>query len=471
MQLPRRVPWTSIAELDQVCAWIYEDENDLNSKILAVNKLTAWKVITALPHAMESTLAFLIVFLDDSGSNKATFSLSLRQNYAAAVIRLVNGLVDPLQLGAYARSIASISHQIGLPLWLVELRHASTHEDLPSLELLREGARQSMTWLLHNYWLPTINPYTAPVPQTTLRSIVPALKEYKILLKETIRDESLKNRNKLAISNVLKDVERWVAEAKVAADVSIGDLGWENVSSGNKDAKERFALEKLSDELLAKGILVPLSKKKRTFPSGSFLPPDFSVQLWAPLLVHLQTAHPDFASVLVNRILSCLLYEQDGASASLTNSSFHACLARWAKWIIDTWDRDDPDMEVSMRREVAVSLITMLGPGTSFARKNAPSELLQVLCDGNEDLEAAVKWLHSDSTSSSSPWKNEDILVMNHRLETFLSATHEDVQRPALMSGSDLVDNLDFSAPGWRLLDERSGWKPCPIGVHREALL
>ena len=67
--------------------------------------------------------------------------MSVRQSYAAAIIRLVNGLVDPLQVGAYARSIASIATQLGLPLWLVELRHAATHEDLPSLELLRDAAK------------------------------------------------------------------------------------------------------------------------------------------------------------------------------------------------------------------------------------------------------------------------------------------------------------------------------------------
>jgi ribosomal biogenesis protein LAS1 len=67
--------------------------------------------------------------------------MSLRQSYATAIIRMVNGLVDPLQIGAYARSIASIAIQLGLPLWLVELRHAATHEDLPSLELLRDAAR------------------------------------------------------------------------------------------------------------------------------------------------------------------------------------------------------------------------------------------------------------------------------------------------------------------------------------------
>lgn len=93
---------------------------------------------------MESTLALLVVIQQDRNTSGASFNhLSLRQSYAAAVIRLVNGLVDPLQLGAYARSIASIAAQLGLPAWLVELRHAATHEDLPSLELLREAARQA----------------------------------------------------------------------------------------------------------------------------------------------------------------------------------------------------------------------------------------------------------------------------------------------------------------------------------------
>lgn len=88
-------------------------------------------------------MALLVVLQQDSSTeNLTSHYLSLRQSYAAAIIRLVNGLVDPLQLGAYARSIASIAMQLGIPSWLVELRHAATHEDLPSLEILREAARQ-----------------------------------------------------------------------------------------------------------------------------------------------------------------------------------------------------------------------------------------------------------------------------------------------------------------------------------------
>lgn len=158
MRLPRRVPWASVTELDQVCSWIYADEFDLDAKRLAMervsthctfpsglilanrNQLAGWRATTSLPHAIESTHAILSAILQDSAAQGSSSYLSLRQSYAAAIIRLVNGLVDPLQLGAYARSIGSIAAQLGLPAWLVELRHAATHEDLPSIELLRQAA-------------------------------------------------------------------------------------------------------------------------------------------------------------------------------------------------------------------------------------------------------------------------------------------------------------------------------------------
>ena len=99
-----------------------------------------------LPHALESLLSILVAVQQDHASGTGpSCSLSLRQSYATALIRLVNGLVDPLQAGTYARSILSIAAQIGLPAWLVELRHAATHEDLPSLELLRDGTKEVST--------------------------------------------------------------------------------------------------------------------------------------------------------------------------------------------------------------------------------------------------------------------------------------------------------------------------------------
>jgi hypothetical protein len=41
MKLPRRVPWTSISELDQVCSWIFADDSDSVSKTLAINRVSS----------------------------------------------------------------------------------------------------------------------------------------------------------------------------------------------------------------------------------------------------------------------------------------------------------------------------------------------------------------------------------------------------------------------------------------------
>lgn len=119
-----------------------------------------------------------------------------------------------------------------------------------------------MTWLLHNYFLPTINPSTVVPPQSApLRSLAPMLKQYKSLRKIIIRDASLRSQYQQEIKGVLRDVERWIAEATVSANVAVGELGWGTSGKGDQSAKERWALERLCDTLLEKGALVPLSKK------------------------------------------------------------------------------------------------------------------------------------------------------------------------------------------------------------------
>ena len=39
MRIPRRVPWASASELEQVCSWIFADENDLDSHVLALSRV------------------------------------------------------------------------------------------------------------------------------------------------------------------------------------------------------------------------------------------------------------------------------------------------------------------------------------------------------------------------------------------------------------------------------------------------
>jgi ribosomal biogenesis protein LAS1 len=240
-----------------------------------------------------------------------------------------------------------------------------------------------MAWLLHYYFLPTLNPSTASISQTTLRPLAPILQEYKSILKLTTRDISLKSQYKDTISSIFKGIERWISEARVAANVLSGELGWEagtEVRSEYIEGKEKWALERVCDALIEKGALVPLSKKcvlysvpmtrvdlsrKRDFPSDQFHPPLFSVQLWAPLLQHIQSLHPGFFCVLANHTVFVLLTDREALVEDPTrlqpDQTYEMCLARWALWSIEAWERENQDPGRNLRKEITSGLIQSLG--------------------------------------------------------------------------------------------------------------
>ncbi|KAG2160136.1 Las1-like-domain-containing protein [Suillus bovinus] len=488
MKLPRRVPWANINELDQLCSWVFMDEGDLEAKQFAINRLSAWRAVTALPHALESTLSILAArLIDTSETQQNPFWLSVRQNYAAAIIRMVNGLVDPLQAGAYARSIASIAAQLGLPSWLVELRHSATHEDLPSLEMLREAARESLTWLLHNYFLPTINP-SAPRPSTAppLRPVTPLLKQYKTLSKIIARDASLRKQNQPDIDAIMRDIERWLAEAKLAADFAADAYGWGTIDDNDveqEDFREKWALERLCDALLEKGALVSLSQKRRNLPSDEFVPHHSSLVLWTPLLAHTHTYHPTFPSVLTTRIVENLLYDQPNtefdmdvvlleADESRNDPSYHLALAKWAAWVIKAYDNGQENGELSLRKNLILQLASTLAPGkTQGAKKiDVLAALLGAVSSGFTELQKASDMLLS-TTHPLQPhhWDAGDLTVMNERLHSLMSLDDE-CQKYTNDSESAPTTSLppaqSSNMGGWRLLDHHSGWKSCPIGVY-----
>ncbi|KAH7912990.1 Las1-like-domain-containing protein [Hygrophoropsis aurantiaca] len=508
MRLPRRVPWSHIQELEQICSWIFNDENDIEAKQLAITRLSAWKAITSLPHALESTLAILSVHLLDNTSYQKSgehsqSNLTLRQSYATAIIRMVNGLVDPLQVGAYARSIASIAAQLGLPSWLVELRHAATHENLPSLILLREAARESLSWLLHNYFLPTLNPSStsAPAPPP-LRSVSPLLKRYKTLLKTITRDASLRNRYKPDVDSVMRDVERWIAEAKISAGGTVNDVGWESYGATRTDQdilQERWALDTLCDALMERGALVPLGKKcvsgtttsmirskrrlrKRVGPADSYLPPRNSLALWTPLLVHLQSNHPHFAHTLAGRLTSFLLSDHralrgdtdrilNQSDINSSDPSYDLCLARWVAWIVQTWDDDETDNGLDLRKDIVLMLASTLVPGGSGGIYNVDilTTLIDEISKGFPAFQTTSELLLSiKGAVPQQQWHSDALTEMNSRLETLMScditSTEVSVETTKTQSIAAQAQSIT-QAEGWKLLHSHSFWKPCPIGI------
>jgi ribosomal biogenesis protein LAS1 len=111
-----------------------------------------------------------------------------------------------------------------------------------------------LTWLLNNYWLPTLSPSNTDAKSPPeIPPLAPLLKDYRALLKLTTRDASLKSRHKGDILKLHRDLERWIGEIKVAYGLDMGQM--------DDDEKERWAIDQLCDEILEKGFLVPVSKK------------------------------------------------------------------------------------------------------------------------------------------------------------------------------------------------------------------
>lgn len=76
----------------------------------------------------------------------------LRLMLSLAIVRAVNGLVDPLQQSYFAGSVLTLAAKMGIPGWIVELRHDATHNELPSLSVLRRAGRCLLAWYERNYW-------------------------------------------------------------------------------------------------------------------------------------------------------------------------------------------------------------------------------------------------------------------------------------------------------------------------------
>ena len=126
----------------------------------------------------------------------------------------------------------------------------------------------------------------------------PLLRQYKSLLKTVARDASLRARRAPDIAGVLREIERWLAEARVAAVQMLAGEFASGLSSyrgrqpgkaaaaavdnddGDGDGEEEelepreaWALDRLCDALLVKGALVPISRKSVINISPTFLSP------------------------------------------------------------------------------------------------------------------------------------------------------------------------------------------------------
>lgn len=152
---PKIVNYKYTSDLATLKDWFYNfDKSDNRQR--AVDRVKSFQSRGKLPHGVECTALFTSLILSDpttsTKSVKQYDSNVLQLSYSMALIRFVNGLLDPFQQGSYAISLHHLARNLGLPSFFVEIRHMGTHEQLPNLDILRIATGRAINWLYDHYW-------------------------------------------------------------------------------------------------------------------------------------------------------------------------------------------------------------------------------------------------------------------------------------------------------------------------------
>lgn len=213
-----------------------------------------------------------------------------------SLVRFVNGMVDHMQTSVYAKPIALLARQLGIPAELVGLRHQATHEDLPSLNVLRRAVEEAIEYLRVNAFWPMIQDLVAGGQSLRSSRVQSALEQER----EAVRADRFKKKRAKTVQKVdgllkhyKKVMKAYYLDGGVAASANKGEDNKRRQSSsrGNNhelrqvfrdfedllqaELDDRNAQTEEDEEpvsvivgvliecLLKPGALVPSSKRKR----------------------------------------------------------------------------------------------------------------------------------------------------------------------------------------------------------------
>ncbi|KAI9228973.1 MAG: Las1-like-domain-containing protein [Piptocephalis tieghemiana] len=463
-QLPRVCPWTTEEEFKQVHHWLYAPATDPTSQELGVKRVRAWSARGRVPHAAEHTASFIEVGLRDRYGSLTQHELRLM--YSMCFIRCINDLVDQEQKSTHAQSVQNLADRLGLPSWFAELRHAGTHDALPSLQVLRTAITQALGWLEENYWSVQQN-----LTSECIQDLRPLLLQYKDYQKRTIRSET-----------AMKE-EQEEADGREKLDQLA------SLMIGASPHREAFILL-----LLEPGFLVPIGKRKRATIEDMTLPHELK-RLWDPLLVHLsQVTWPSVWDDLAIAIVDRLEWTEDpwlgkveGARAGSKSVSQLATLTAWLRhWIGQHQDRAQPVkltgyedlLEACLRLpspftrsvveqicqgEEGEQLAEQLGPVLEYMDQMftgmTPQMIRRIDTEGGmiEEIEKEVKAM-------------EQLLAQQRSRKTESGVRKEDEmeegEEEGRMGEKETVDVWRMYGEGGRMEgdEEQTEWKECPLG-------
>ncbi|WWC58577.1 uncharacterized protein I303_101120 [Kwoniella dejecticola CBS 10117] len=515
MKAPKRTPWSSRSELEELYEMLFAPNADDTSRRRGLARMSIYISSPSCPTFIHLLHSLVSVELLPYPPKSIEENQRSRMMIGMAIVRFINGLVDPLQNGPYARPISHLAATLSISPSLISLRHRATHEDLPPLALLHQSLLSCISYLHYYSFLPLLSSSSASagmnIPAGMVekmhadkKKIEGLLKRWKKVMKTRLREREVREEDQSAVE--LRKIKKLL---------------------------QAFEGSLIIDCLLAKGGIVPLAIEKRANKS-SHSPTTPSLKIWLPLLEHLQeTSHPDLSTVMTSKILDLLLNpistsssqqeppylnidmagpESASGSGSGNGQAKEDVLTyRWdlASWLSYIWNIQDDspstftlsgDAKDEMIRRILAALLELHNdavvrrlfralqshtPSSQNALQDIDRFLPDVISpDGREDGDEAgdeLKGLEVDMDENENGLSDEmekDLQKMEERFKSFnemypqrktLTTVHGIVNNNlSLQLKSDTLNDAaaaDDIPSGWRRLTSES-WKPCYIGSN-----
>ncbi|KAI9223825.1 Las1-like-domain-containing protein [Blastocladiella britannica] len=381
---PRLVPWSSQDEWALVRSWL------LARDPRGVDRVAAWLARAVRPGAsggvpsqIVATAALVEVECAYDASGAFTPEPLLRSLYALAIVRFVNGVVDPAQRKTYAQSVASLAERAGLPAWLVDLRHQATHDAaLPSLPILRAARDAALEWLQESYWDAHANAFVDAKAELTAQ-----LTAYKQARREMLRQMPGPRTAAAAAAAASAALQLQKEQQRRLDDLLTPVIG-------ALDASMVGCV--LIPLLLEPGLLVPANQ--RVLPVFPALLAPTHIAIWEPLLQILQSKFAFFVPELLAAILEKLT-ECNQPDSVLTRPSVAAALSAWYRHLMpitrsiqgtSKWGNVPIPIEIPWRiwlesTPKAQHPVALLAVAETANHTMAPSDLAAIIRDRTVD--------------------------------------------------------------------------------------
>lgn len=145
-------PWINWQEWKTVVDDAYAD--DLCSYQRAFSAILAWEARDAdMPSGILGLKELIIAKLARQSTDLENYNemFTYQSTVSMNVVRFVNFITEPFQTNSHAKTVKAIANQIGIPDWIVNLRHSATHFNLPSVEVLEKAVTSLFEFLKERY--------------------------------------------------------------------------------------------------------------------------------------------------------------------------------------------------------------------------------------------------------------------------------------------------------------------------------